>query len=81
MASKSVKALKNLSKYEIDCCICNYVVVTYLKMGYFGCTVDFSSDGINYSASLLVAMQVKLHACDFQMKRPICVLGTHCMPW
>ena len=46
MASKSVKALKNLSKYEIDCCICNYVVVTYLKMGYFGCTVDFSSDGI-----------------------------------
>ena len=29
MASKSVKALKNSSKYEIDCYIC--LVVTYLK--------------------------------------------------
>ena len=28
MASKSVKALKNSSKYEIDCYIC--LVVTYL---------------------------------------------------
>ena len=77
MASKSVKALKNSSKYEIDCCIC--LVVTYLKMEYFGCKVDFSSDGINYSASLLVVMRVQLHAIDFQMKRPIFVLGTHCM--
>ena len=55
------------------------IAVYYLKMEYFGCKVDFSSDGISYSASLLVAMRVKLHACDFQMKRPICVLGTHCM--
>ena len=54
MASKSVKALKNSSKYKIECCIC--LVVTYLKMEYFGCKVDFSSDGINYSASLLVDM-------------------------
>ena len=77
MASKSVKTLKNSSKYEIDCCIC--LIVTYLKMEYFGCKVDFSSDGISYSVSLLVAMRVKIHARDFQLKRPICVLGTHCM--
>ena len=50
------------------------------KNGVFWvCKVDFASDGINYSASLLVAMRVQLHASDFQMKRPICVLGTHCM--
>ena len=54
MASKHVKALKNSSKYEIDCCIC--LVVTYLKMEYFGCKVDFASDGISYSASLLVVV-------------------------
>ena len=46
MASKSVKTLKNSSKYEINCCIC--LVVVYLKMEYFGCKVDFSTDRINY---------------------------------
>ena len=51
MASKSVKALKNSGKYEINWCIC--LVVTYLKWSIWVCMVDFSSDGINYSASLL----------------------------
>ena len=51
MVSKSVKALKNSSKYKIDCCIC--LVVTYLKMEYFGCKVDFSS---NYSVNEIISL-------------------------
>ena len=44
--------------------------------GLQGSTLSF--DGINYSASLLVAMRVKLHACDVHLMEGSWLVASSC---